>query len=188
MANDGIEALEKILGHLENPEAYRSTPARDQIPERAHALFRNFRHEAFPVLTAKMQAAECLAKGSGRAPRRGRVVAEEAVELAIEGAKRTVRPLFRDRFLSAKHAKAAFYGFDRRKIAERLATIERVVGRRMEFTHHSPNLIELRAARRAEVYVPVKVESVLDSPRPTDADAWPSQAQGAAASLGSDPP
>lgn len=140
------EALEGILGHLERPEHYRATPPREEIPERAHSLFANFRREAFPLVIEQMLEAEGRAKGHGKGPDRARIALEELRATAIERAKNTVRPLFRERYLSAKHARQAFYGLNHETVGKRLERIQRIEGKRVDVTYHSANLIEIRAA------------------------------------------
>lgn len=156
------EALEIIQTHLEHPDRYRPLPPRDGIPERAHNVFASFRTRGYPLMMETMREAERTMRGGGVGPSVRRVAAEERAELAVEAAKRVVRPLFRRQYLSAKQANVVFYGLDRSAIAKRLATVERVVGRKVEMTYHSRNLIELRGRSPAASFVPAD----LVPPRP----------------------
>ncbi len=138
-------AVDVILDMLERGDM-RPSPPRDEIPALAQSLFHGFHNESFPLVLEQIRRAEAQATGAGRGPGRARIATDEMIAFTLERLKRTVRPLFRERYLSAKHARAAFYGLDRSMVAARLANIERLVGKRVELGYHGPNLIEIRAA------------------------------------------
>src|SRR5436190_99998 len=107
------------------------------------ASFRGYSRRASWCTTGARQVSR---RTCSIAPSSTTVRSDEWIDRAVEQMKSTVRPFFRERYLSAKHMRAAFYGFDRHAIGERIALMEKIVGKRVDLTWHSPNLMEIRAS------------------------------------------
>lgn len=144
---DKHEAIKLILGGIDDPVALRERTHHDELPDRVHSLFANFRHDSFKLTLDLLGEAEGRAKGTPETPPLPRVYADEAKAWAVEQAKeRLLRPLSKKRRVSAKHAKWRFYGFDKKLVDRRLEIIQRVEQKKINYRMISPSLIEVTSS------------------------------------------
>jgi surface carbohydrate biosynthesis protein len=147
--SDRQEAMDTVLAVADDPKKYAALVSQTHIPEDAHRLFMNFRHESFPKILGVMREAE--EAGMRKAPKIStpsdrRVFLEETKARTVEGAKRMVRPLSRKRTAWAKATRVAYYGLRREEVLPRLAVLEKLEGKRVNCRFYSEHLIELTLA------------------------------------------
>lgn len=145
------EAIDTVLAVANEPDKYAGIVRQTHIPESAHQLFANFRHESFPRMLDLLSEAE--EQGQRVHPNRNftppdrRMLIDEAKATAIEQAKRTlVRPLSKRRRTWARMSRVAFYGLRRDDVLPRLAVLEKLENKRVNCRFYSENLIELTLA------------------------------------------
>jgi surface carbohydrate biosynthesis protein len=149
------EAIDTVLAVANDPDKYAETIKQTHIPENAHQLFANFRHESFPRMLKLMSEAEERG-GQSAASRNGgttagsvtptltRMTLDEAKETTIELAKRRLlRPFSKRRQAWARMTRVAYYGLQKEDVLPRLRVLERLENKRVNCRFYSENLIEL---------------------------------------------
>ena len=79
---------------------------------------------------------------------RARLKIEEARSVAIEESKHLVRrAVLRKNYLTARHTRQRFGGFDRASIKKKLEKLRELTGNDLDVQFHSRNVIELSSPR-----------------------------------------
>ena len=145
------ESIDAIQAILEQPASARSSKSNEDIPERAHQIFANFKKDAMGLVLGVLGEAEQVARGRSSGTHAARLKLGEARFIAVEESKHLVRrAFFRTRYLTAQHNRQRFGGFDRAAIEKKLAKLRDITGNSLELQVHSRNIIELSSTRAGD--------------------------------------
>ena len=148
--NTQAAAIEAVEASLDRPRDAQATGSAD-LPERAHKIFANFRHDSVDRFFTVLREAEGVARQRPRETNRRRLVVNEVRAIATEGSKQLLRrAFFRDRYRTALHNRQRFPGFDRAAIGKKLAKLRELTGNPLECRFYSSNILELTSTRPAE--------------------------------------
>lgn len=136
------DVVEKVRALLREP---RTDPPSADFSGTAHDLLANLTRDAFgPFMDVMCEAEAHLGPSVCRS--RWRIDLDESIRSAINTAKAVVRPLFPDKQRDYTFfTKNVFGGFTESDIEQRLASIQTILQKPVQYTYYSDSLIEIHA-------------------------------------------